>query len=445
MPQGARMADAPQHGVPQDGPETKVECAVMARDLGIATIAVALLALIIPQAGLARDPGVPGGASTIAVTGDPTPVETMRAALIAAAPDLMPEAREGRVILRETIPSLQPLRAGAGTTIRAMFQTVSGGPLALTRVAPVEIRHQAALWRDAQRLLVSNSPEMVAFSTLLFTAALAPAEAVRLIYHHQNAASRPMTVTVALSNPTSQRVEVWVTGAAPSVQGDELMIGHAAARDFLSQYWCHAAFLLSIPAHTTSHVIVHTLAPGEIASGLLRVAAVGNAGVTLQVIARLDGDLDPPTEGALLPPGDRLHQRGTFEQPLIEHRLDYMVGGRFAMMVLGAPEDLLHERDSGDALQGNYGVDYTFFIRVRNPLPTPVTAVLEMHAAGGQAGGVFRVDDRIVDVPRVEGGRAARVAGVRIPGSGDRLVVVSTMPESGANYPVLLTLGYETW
>ncbi len=134
------------------------------------------------------------------------------------------------------------------------------GVLPVTRAVPVEINHQVALWRDTQLLFVSNSPEAVKFSTLLFTAALAPAEAVRLVYHHQNAAARRMTLTIALANLTPNRAEVWVTGGVPSAAGDELMIGHVAARDFLTQYWRHAAFVFSIPAYATSPVFVHTLA-----------------------------------------------------------------------------------------------------------------------------------------------------------------------------------------
>jgi hypothetical protein len=378
------------------------------------------------------------------VTGDPTPIETLRAALLATAQDLVPEARDARVTLLQTTPLLQPLPVATGPTIRAMLQLLPSGGSAITRALPVEIIHQASPWSNTQHLLVSHSPETVTFSTLLFRSALPPAEAVRLVYHHQNGATaRRMTVTVALSNPTSRRAEVWVTGEEPNAGTDELVVGHAATRAFLTQYWRQAAFLFSIPAHATSSLFVHALAPGEIASGLVRLAPMGDAALGLQVIARLDGELDPPTGSVYLPVPDRLHQRGAFEQPEIERRRDYIVGGPFAMMVLGGEQDLVHERASGDALQGNCGVLYTFPIRIHNPAPASATVTLEMHAVAGQAGGVFRIDDRIVDVPRVPAAGVLPVVTVRIAPGEHRLLVVSTMPESGANYPVLLTLGSE--
>jgi hypothetical protein len=74
------------------------------------------------------------------------------------------------------------------------------------------------------------------------------------------------------------------------------------------------------------------------------------------------------------------------------------------MMVLGGDQDLLRERDTETALQGNYGVLYMFPIHIHNPTTKSASLLLEMHASGGQAGGVFRIDDRIVDVPRVPSG-----------------------------------------
>ncbi|HET8999877.1 MAG TPA: hypothetical protein VFP86_09550 [bacterium] len=339
---------------------------------------------------------------------------------------------------------------GRETTIRARQWTVIAIAVAVcgTLVAESGLAGgpfaTAASWSNTQRLLVSNSPETVAFSTLLFSATLSTAEAVRLVYHHQNGATaRRMMVTVALSNPTSKRAAVWVTGGEPNAGADELVIGHAAARDFLMQYWRHEAFLFSIPAHTTSPLVVHALAPGEIASGLMQVAPVEDAALGLQVIARMEGDLDPPTGSDYLPLPDRLHQRGAFEQPEVERVRDYVVGGPFAMMALGGEQDLVRERATGDALQGNYGVIYTFQIRIHNATPMPATVTLVMHAVAGQAGGMFRIDERIVDVPRVPAGGVLPVAMVRVAPSENRLLVVSTMPESGANYPVLLTLGLE--
>ncbi len=110
-----------------------------------------------------------------------------------------------------------------------------------------------------------------------------------------------------------------------------------AARDFLTQYWYHAGFLLPVPAHTTVPVLVHRLAPSGIASGLVQLALVEGDRLTLQVIARMDGDLEPPPD-SYLPNADRIHQRGTFDRPDIVRSLDFTVGGPPVMMVLGSDQ-----------------------------------------------------------------------------------------------------------
>jgi hypothetical protein len=58
----------------------------------ISTIAVGVLGSIVPQAGFGDGPGVPVASPRITVTGDPTPIETIRTALLAAAPQIVPEA-----------------------------------------------------------------------------------------------------------------------------------------------------------------------------------------------------------------------------------------------------------------------------------------------------------------------------------------------------------------
>lgn len=112
----------------------------------ISTIAGGVLGSIVPQAGFGDGPGVPVASPRITVTGDPTPIETIRTALLAAAPQIVPEAGDARVTLRQTIPSLQPLAAATRTMLRAVFQMAPSGVLPVTRAVPVEINHQVALW-----------------------------------------------------------------------------------------------------------------------------------------------------------------------------------------------------------------------------------------------------------------------------------------------------------
>ncbi len=73
-------------------------------------IAVLFLGSIVPQAGLADGPGGTAASARIQVTGDPTPIETIRAALVATAQDVVPEARDAQVTLSQITPPLQARR-----------------------------------------------------------------------------------------------------------------------------------------------------------------------------------------------------------------------------------------------------------------------------------------------------------------------------------------------
>ncbi len=410
------------------------------RSSALIVIAVGLLGAAIPRTGLAEVPGRALPPLRVAVTGDPTPIETQRLAILTTARATVPEARGIQVTLAQTAPPLQPLPAAMGASVRAVVQMSLTGAPPITRAVPVEITHTTFSRSGAQRLLVSNSPETLAFSKVLLRGALESQQTARLLYHHQDGSTtRGMTVTVALSNPTPRPVTLWITAAGLSSGSDELVLGHGAARDFLTQYWYRAGFLLPVPAHTTVPLLVHRLAPSGIASGLVQLALVEGDRLTLQVTARMDGDLEPPPD-SYLPNADRVHQRGTFDRPDIMRPLDFTVGGPPLMMALGSDQDLVHERATGEALQGNYGVLYTFPIRIDNPTAAPATLALVMHAVGGQAGGTFRIGDRTAEVPRVPAGGIQPVATFRVAPGEHRTLVISTMPESGANYPVLLTL-----
>ncbi len=102
--------------------------AMRTRHRTIGAIAVAILGFMVPQAGLAVDSGVPAASPRIAVTGDPAPIETIRTALLAAAPEILPKAGDARVTLRQTIPSLLPLPPATGTMLRRYFRWRPAAP-----------------------------------------------------------------------------------------------------------------------------------------------------------------------------------------------------------------------------------------------------------------------------------------------------------------------------
>lgn len=413
------------------------------RPLAILAIgALALAGLAMPPRGWEqRALAAAGPALRISVTGGPTPAGTLRLAILSAVREQVPGARDAEVTLLSTTPSLAELPASSEATVEASVSIAPPAEPPTTLTIPVTFTNVILPWSDAQVLLVSNSPETLPFGKVLFSGALTASQTVRLLYHHQNgSATRHMFITVTLSNPARSPVTVWVTGAQSGQAGDELALGHEAARAFLEAYWRHAGFLLEIPANTTLPLLVHDLAPQHVGSGLAQVQLIDGQRLNLQVVARLEGEMEPPA-ASYAPDFDKVHQRGAFQRPLIVRSSTYTVGGAVATMMLGASGDVLQESETRESLQGNYGVVYSFDVQVANPTPDAATVALVMHADGGQARGTFIVNDQLIDGPTVQPNAPRALVTLRMGAGTRRTLHVVTMPESGSNYPVRLTLG----
>jgi len=407
----------------------------------VCALAAAALALCGLLAVVPGDSQPSPGAVQVQVTGSPAPVATLRLAIVTTVRALLPDARNADITLTGTTPPLGDLPFSSRTAVQAaILITPPAGP-AVLRVLPVALTNVILPWSDAQTLLVSNSPETLPFGKVLFNSVLAATQTMRLLYHHQNGSkAQHMFITVALSNPNRTPLTLWVSGAQSDTGGDELTLGHAAARRFLEAYWAHAGFLLQIPANTTLSLFVHDLAPLAIGSGLAQLQVVDGDRLNLQVVARLASETEPPTS-SFASDFDREHQRGEFTRPQIARALSYTTGGPPAVMALGADADLLGEATTGERLQGNYGVMYSFEVQLANPTPAPAAVVLMMHAAGGRARGTFLVGGQIVDGPVVQANAPQVLATLRLAPGTRRRLRIATMPESGSNYPVRLTLG----
>jgi hypothetical protein len=376
------------------------------------------------------------------VTGNPAPVETLRLAIIAAARDQVPEARTGQVSLTETTPPLQPLPSDSEIALRAVVQVQAGSAEPVTRAIPVHIRNEALPWTDAHALLISNSPETLAFGKVLLNGSVSAGQTVRLLYHHANGSpARRMTIAVNLSNPEQDPIKLWVIGGAGNSTA-ELAVGHSAARAFLDQYWHHAGFMVRIPANTTLPLFVHLLTPGAIASGITQFSLLAGGRLNVQVLARLESEIDPPMM-SFAPNFDRVHQRGVFEPSQLVRPQAYTVDGPPAAMPVGDPQDAIHENQTGIGLDGNYGVVYNFPIEVSNPRTLPSILGVVMQALSGEASGTVLVDGRLIDIPRLLHGERRLLTTIHLAPGEHRTLMVSTMPESGGWYPVGLTLGTE--
>ncbi|HLW48750.1 MAG TPA: hypothetical protein VKW09_13405 [bacterium] len=401
----------------------------------------ALLAAAPARPGAAQGPSAPP-LLPIAVTGGPATLDTLRLAITTAARLALGYQTSSAVVtVADTQPPLVPLDASAAETVTAGLTVTAAGAPPVTHVVRVALTNAIIPWNDAETLLVSNSPETIPLGKVLYTGALSAAQTVRLLFHHQNGSKEQhMFLTVTLSNPSRDPAAVWVQGAIGGPSQDEVTPGHDAARIFLVDYVHHAGFLVRLPGNTTVPLFVVDLPPLGITSGIMQAGLLDGARLNVQVAARLATEADPPMM-SYEPDFDRIHQRGAFVRPQIGRTVAYTVGGPLAVMDIAVNADLLHEGQTGTLLQGNYGVVYRFDINLDNPTPAPAIAVLVLHAAGGQARGTFLIGDQVVESPLVQPYAPQVIFTLPLPAQTRRSLRILTVPESGSNYPVKLTLG----
>ena len=409
-----------------------------------AAFALAALLTAVPSVPGAAQPvpaAPPAPLVPVSVTGGPATLDTLRLAITTAARLALGVQSSSLVRLGQTSPALVPLDASAAETVIAGLTVQAPGMPPAVRFARFALTNTIIPWNDAEILLVSNSPETIPFGKILYTGSLSAAQTVRLLFHHQNGSkSDHMFITVTLSNPAREPISMWVQGAVGAPSQEEVTPGHDAARMFLDEYAHHAGFLVRLPGNSTVPLFVEDLPPLGITSGIAQFSLLEGDKVTAQVVARLASEPDPSVM-SFAPDFDRVHQRGAFLRPQIGRTLSYTAGGPPAMMVLAANADLLHEGQTGALLQGNYGVVYQFTVDVSNPTESPAAAQLVLHADGGQARGTFVIGDQIVESRLVQPNAPQPVATFPLRPQTRRTIRILTIPESGSNYPVRLTLG----
>lgn len=388
----------------------------------------------------------PGAALTpvpalhIDVTGELVPVEMLRLAVVTGLRTTLPGALDADISVLSAIPPLTPLLAGGDATVQTEVRVAASGARPAVYSIPVAIANVVLPLSDAEALLVSNSPERLPFGKVLYLGTLAAPQTVRLLYHHQNGSrNRHLFLLVGLSNPARVPVRLWASAASGGPGPDEFIAGHEAASRFLGQYWHHAGFLVTIPANTTVPLFLHDLPPQAAVSGLAQIALVEGERLNVQVTARLEGEMDPPTV-SYEPDFDRSHQRGAFARPQVARFLTYTVWGPPLVMTLGDRADLLRGGGTGIPLSGNYGVMYMFVVQAANSASTPATIALVMHADGGEARGTFLVDRTIISSPVVRPGAPQVLTTIPFGPLERRTLRIATMPESASSYPVRLTL-----
>ncbi|MFP3905096.1 MAG: hypothetical protein ACLFWB_12700, partial [Armatimonadota bacterium] len=291
----------------------------------------------------------------------------------------------------------------------------------------------------ANILAVSNVPEKVTEPAVLLREHMYGGRPVRLLWHHLNLSQRDLRLSVALHNRSTQHAQVHLTGASAGPSNDEIFVGHTAAVRFLSDLFTSTGYVAHLPAKSCTHVVTEQMPLGRITSGAMRLAPRQATDLVLEVIAvPADG---PEWPSLPISDDDTTHQKISncvFAGTRVVELTHTVGSGNWSFFPLGKG----HITNShGVELMGSYGVLHRVEVSAENPTDDTAIVELTMRPRGGAARGTFWIGDRLVETPLLSSSATEAVIHKETMRPRSTLKLdVTTMPESGSHYPVMLTL-----
>jgi len=361
------------------------------------------------------------------------------------APPLPPD--DLRRTLRNAVLSVAQPAAGAslqlgeprvnGGHYELPLQADGPGCFDVDETVPVELKVLALPAPTVAQLLVSNLPEKITEPATLLRERLIGKAPVRLLWHHVNKCARPLRFVVRLVNLGEAPARVHVTDAATGPHDDEIFVGHQAMTRFLALSEQGEGYVLRVPAGRVLDLYDVRLPVEKIVSGLARLTPVEGTDLLLEVLAEDAW----PTDAFFPAVPPRLRN----DPPLTPYRFEaakevalaYEAGGPWTFYALGRDGSTNLQ---GQKLYGDYGVLHTITITCKNPTAEAARCFMTLHAGGGVARASYFLDGKLNETGLLRPGVEETIATLQLAPNEQRVVKLITMPESGSNYPITLTV-----
>jgi len=287
-----------------------------------------------------------------------------------------------------------------------------------------------------EALLMSNYPERVTGVGALMRQPLAGGRAARLMWHHKNYAGRPIVLGVRLINAGPETASLRVAWADAGPDPDEIFVGFNAMCRYWDTVMRGQGLQLRIPAGSSFETVATAMAPTDVVSGLMDIAADQGSDLYVEVAGREPRD-DPAGFTRLRNAGDPLAVT-PFEFPAtLDSELSYELGGRFAHLSIGR-DAVVNEQ--GVALDGAYGVMHRLRVTLHNPGEAPGRVEIVARAGGGVARVVALIDGAPARSSLLRAAQEEVLARYDLePGTG-RVVSLQLIPIAGSNLPITLAV-----
>jgi hypothetical protein len=225
---------------------------------------------------------------------------------------------------------------------------------------------------------------------------------------------------------------VYVSGADSGPSTDEVYVGHQVMRKFVDALDAGSGCVFALPPRQECEVSRLRMAPGQIISGLLRLAPLTGKALFVEVEAVPAGatvdELSPVPLGMSAQSPTRSLELPGYRQ--LELKQVVGKGWQFARIGRTDSDGALHPR-----LRGDYGVLHDAHITFTNPDGVAARLEVALRSGGGAARAVVEVNGQVVETGLFHEG-SEEILFKETTNVAERRVSLRLIPQSGSNYPL---------
>ncbi|MFP4497214.1 MAG: hypothetical protein ACLFQV_03290 [Vulcanimicrobiota bacterium] len=390
----------------------------------------------------------------IQVSGDPASDSVLKRAARKAVQENYHQEGDKKITIGDDIKAPHTLAKGDSTIVYVPIfiaekgkkvKTEDGFKIVakiITSEIPVKITNNGLLFKPVSLLMVSDRPEVLEKDGILFHSSFSMDEPTRLFYYHHNNTTDYRYLAVELRNPTAQTAHVLLSSGKGCPARWGANVGHSAALSYFDAIKNNINYKVKVPSRSSLNISIVKIPSNLIASGYINMQIL--EGSKLEVIVKnsaktVKHSQELPVLAAPFNPF-RIHPKGVFSPANKEENAEFIIGkdGEKELTIGKAP--WLIDKITGEPNNGNYGVFYTFNIKISNPTQEKKRVAFYLRPDNVMARGTFLIDNHILEtgVVRNPSQRIFAVKDLEPRETTD--IELHSTPEGGSHYPVSIVL-----
>lgn len=335
-------------------------------------------------------------------------------------------------------------RIGIGSTADVTVVATGNKMISVQRTLKVPILTKKVSTVVSQHLLFSNNPENVVDYRQLFHARLRPG-GNRVVFHHQNDLQTPIQTAVELINDSLEPSRVLWVGGNAGTSIDPVNVGYLAVSEHWNNLISRNGVVLTVPPRSRLPLLLPLVSSTHTVSGIMELLTLSGPESILRITSNKSlADVGftrvlvtvPLTEQVLSEVMSPVSY--VYPNPNKVIKSQHTVGKRYAFIKIG--KQPIAGIIGTPPLLGNYGVVYDIEVTIDNPTSRRANVDFVFEPTAGLTGFVFSVDGKKVTLAHTNVPVETRLSRILLEPHSSRIIRLKTIPLSGSNYPVQLTV-----